>query len=281
MKKLAVEKAVRIPGTDIILERGDRFVVIKSMKESIPSKRINVPYEIAIPKYSQVDPTYIPKDASVRYEEVETEAGFQIVLYYNYLKHLPFDYEKVPVLFSSREEAIAKGWSFEEDGPTSILNAAIPAPVQEAYNRVTPYNYKAFFFKKQDIRTLYDFEGLVNKIMKDLIGLEEVSSIEFKGVEDHLIDAEGRRVILSFELEIEDTNVDEEIKFYGHSVGHGMVKMNAEVYYDTKDINFSLDEGGYDTKHVPIKGANFKHMFLEVLGEFLDDQIDFFTDPED
>lgn len=126
MKKFIVEKTVRIPDTKIILEKGDKIVIISEAEATvgIPSETIVVPYSIPIPGYdSEGSSAIIDAGREVKYKVDITEAGFLLTLYYSHLKNMPFKFVKVPLLFTSKQEAESKGWNFKDSESKGITNS--------------------------------------------------------------------------------------------------------------------------------------------------------------
>jgi hypothetical protein len=279
MRKVVVEKPIRIG--HIILDKGDVIL----MKEAyVPTAKVVVPYDIPIPGYMN---SMINKDAQVKYDEMVSDNGYQITLYYNHLKHLPFRFLKIPLLFTSKQEAQTKGWVFGEQQSDTISNNEIPSGTQsspvpgdisapsipisekkdhvkkildEGRDRIVPVNYHNFFFKKLDVRILWDFNTFVSKTMKQMSSSYEVDSVSFDGIADYII--EDHVVTLKFSIGITEGDDAE-----GQVRNADDLTVLFAVYYMDDLVYLGVEGTDLDDMEYRIRGLDGKKVIEDVIGQ--------------
>lgn len=110
--KIDIKEDLVLEGTGIILEKGDSILIEDS--PYIPETKLIVPEDIDLPGFKT---GMINKGSEVRFETYDLRDCFLVVLYYNQMKFRPYDYIKIPLIFTSEADAITKGYLVNNNEP--------------------------------------------------------------------------------------------------------------------------------------------------------------------
>jgi len=83
---------------------------MRILKEYLPEKILMLPDDIKIPNYGD---QFIAKGSEVQYDSYELGNEFVIILHYIRYSN-PLTTIKIPILFDSKDDAIAKGFILGE-----------------------------------------------------------------------------------------------------------------------------------------------------------------------